>query len=394
MLSSFPLLAEVVEVRTDAELEVALAQARPGLEISLLPGVYTGGHYLEGIQGGAGGARFTIEGAGGPSDVIFRGGEEAFHFSNCSNVALHNFTVSGYPGNGINIDDGGSYETPSRSITLMFLHFEDIGPTGNHDALKLSGVELAVVGACEFRGWGGSAIDMVGCRKVVIGRSRFIGREQNGQHSGIQAKGGSQLIGVVDCYFENAGERAINMGGSTGLDYFRPADADYEAKDIFVYKNRFVGSTAPIAWVGIDGGHVHHNIFYLPEKWVGRILQESDGDRFVSCRNGVFEHNLIVYDEQVQTLINVGPNTSPETFVFRENAWFDRSGAGRIPTLPTEEEGGVYNVDPMLIDAGSRNMRIGSDDPRLAKMGVEAYENSEEYQENKKRAAEIGFRFD
>jgi hypothetical protein len=70
------------------------------------------------------------------------------------------------------------------------------------------------------------------------------------------------------------------------------------------------------------------------------------------CRagNGRFERNLIVYQRaRVQSVVNVGGKTEPESFRFRENFWFCEDEPGRSrPQLPTPEEGGVYGTDPGL----------------------------------------------
>lgn len=362
--------ALAVEVNTDAELTEALANVQPGTVITMMPGEYTGGRFLEDLHGTTE-APIILEGSG---EVVFQGGAEALHLVDCRYVTLRGFSVSGYPTNGINADDGGSFETPAHHLVFENLRIENTGPTGNHDALKLSGVDDFIVRGCTFSGWGGSAVDMVGCHEGRIGNCRFLDQEGHSQSSGVQIKGGSRGITVVQSFFVDAGARAINLGGSTGLAYFRPKDAVYEASDITIAGNRFVGSTAPIAWVTADGGHVHHNTIYLPENWVGRILQETTDARFIQSRNGVFEKNLVVFDSNISTFINVGPNTQPATFAFRGNAWFDAEEGMRQPSLPVEETNGVYNVDPRLIDPGTESMRIGSSDPRLVGIGAEYYE--------------------
>ncbi len=116
---------------------------------------------------------------------------------------------------------------------------------------------------------------------------------------------------------------------------------DYEARNITIAGNRFEGSVSPIAWVTADGGYVHHNTMVLPDKWAMRILQETADAQFQPCHGGVFEDNLVFYDSRVQVFVNVGPGTSPETFVFRRNAWCDVE-SDRRPSLPVEEQNGVY----------------------------------------------------
>ncbi len=364
--------AAEIHVHDTASLRAALRALRPGTTVLLDPGAYEGGHYLERVVGTAK-APVVIRGADrSRPPLVTGGGGTAFHLSACEHVTLANLRVRGYAANGVNVDDGGSPDTPARAITLDALVIEDTGPRGNHDALKMSGVAGFTVRGCRFSGWGGSAIDMVGCRDGVVEDCRFEGKEGFSAASGVQLKGGTRDVLVHRCWFRDAGERAVNLGGSTGAAYFRPAVGDFEAKGIEIAGNRFSGSMAPLAWVTADGGHVHHNTFHLPAKWALRILQETEDPRFRPCRGGVFERNLVVLDASVRTVVNTGPGTAPETFRFLGNAWF-RAGDGRPPDLPVREEDGVHGVDPVLEDPGGPGMRITSKDPRLREVGADAY---------------------
>jgi len=247
----------------------------------------------------------------------------------------------------------------------------DTGPAGNHDGIKLSGVDDFVLRGCRVAGWGGSAVDMVGCHDGVVEECEFLGKPGFSQSSGLQMKGGSKAIVVRRCFFRDAGQRSINLGGSTGLAYFRPKDARFEAEEITIEDNRFTGSEAFVAFVNARLGRVRRNTFHLPGKWVLRILQESSGARFPPCREGVFENNLIVHDARLRTAVNVGPGTAAETFTVRANAWFGLDGAA-APALAIRERDGVHGVDPRLADPGTATMRATSKDPRLAGVGARA----------------------
>ncbi len=335
--------AAEIQVADSGQLRAAIAQLAPGTTVLLAPGVYEGGLYLEKVVG-AENAPVIIAGQDANNPPVFRGGGQAMHLADCSYVTLRNLQVEGFPGNGINIDDGGSFETPAHHIVLENVTILKTGPTGNHDALKMSGVDQFTVRKCHFEAWGSSAIDMVGCHRGVVEDCTFVGREGFGQDNAVQLKGGTSDVLVQCCSFTNAGQRAINLGGSTGLPYFRPSVGDYEAKDITIAGNRFTGSLAPVAWVTADGGHVHHNTIILPDKWVLRVLQETRDPQFKPCHSGLFEHNLVIYDSRVQIFVNVGTGTAPETFRFRRNAWCDVE-ACRKPQLPTPEEDGTYLCD-------------------------------------------------
>jgi hypothetical protein len=338
-----------VEVADDAGLRRALAEAKPGWRIVVRPGKYQAGLSARGLAGTQE-LPIIVEGADAKDKPVIEGGRLGLHLSDCSHLILRNITVRGQSGNGINIDDGGTFDTPAHHVTLEGVDVADIGPTGNRDAIKLSGIDDLVVRGCVLEGWAGQGIDMVGCHRGLIEGCTFRGKAGYGQQIAVQAKGGSSAITIRGCTFLNAGQRGVNLGGSTSPRVFRPQGAKYEAKDITVEGCRFVGGMAPVAFVGVDGSVVRYNTIYQPEKWVVRILQENTEAGMMPSRGGRFERNLVVFKAQVgRTAVNVGGNTEPGSFMFRENFWYcaDQPGRSRVE-LPTREEGGVYGVDPKI----------------------------------------------
>jgi hypothetical protein len=360
-----------IAVRDADGLRGALRRARPGDTITLAAGNYGSGISISKLSGTKK-KPITITGADKAKPPVFSGGAQAMHLVDCNYLVLRNIKVSGCRINGINADDGGSFDTPSVGIVFDNVTIEDVGPRGNKDGLKLSGLDEFTVKNCTLSGWGGSAIDMVGCHNGVIEKCRFIGKKGYSQSSGIQAKGGSENVLIRQNFFKNAGTRAVNIGGSTGLRFFRPKLRDYEAKAIKVVGNHFVGGMAPVAFVTSIDCVVSRNTFIRPDKWVLRILQEQPLDKFKPCQKGTFENNLIVFDRRVRTFVNVGSNTKPQTFTFRKNAWFCSDG-NRRPSLPTKETQGIYQVDPKLDNAETPAIKIKSKDPRLKDVGAHSY---------------------
>ena len=100
-----------VQVRDDASLRAAVRNARPGVRIQILPGRYQPGVYLSRVCGTAD-QPIVIEGADPDQPPLFEGGSQGWHLSDCQYVTLRNLAVRGQRTNGINVDDGGSYETP------------------------------------------------------------------------------------------------------------------------------------------------------------------------------------------------------------------------------------------------------------------------------------------
>jgi len=339
----------------------AALDALPGDTILIHPGNYTGAYYISNLNGNAN-AWIVIMGTDNKT-VVMAAGSEGFHFSDVNYIKIQNITFTGQTSNGMNMDDAGTFESPSRHIIVHNCDFQFMGAQGNNDFLKLSGIDSFEISYCKFQkgATGGSGIDMVGCH---YGRVHHCSFDSMGSNS-VQMKGGTQFIKIENNVFRNGGQRSLNLGGSTGYAFFRPQNAKFEAADITVYANVFVKGPAPIAYVGCERVDVANNTIYLPEKWVIRILQETvDTPRFVPCRNNMFRNNIIYFSSVVTTHVNVGSNTSPATFLFSHNLWYNTSNpSASTPTLPTTEVSGIKGQDPLF--TSSENFILLQNSPAI-----------------------------
>ncbi len=339
---TLPLPAQEIAIQDNQQLKSALKFLKPGATLKLAPGEYSGGHSVSGIE------RLTIEAADSSRPPHFAGGSSAWHFSRCEGLTLRHLRVSGQSGNGLNLDDGGQLTSLVKGITIENCDISDIGPKGNCDGIKGSGLSGLRIRDCTISGWGGQGIDLVGCHQSTISGCRFVGKDGFSASAGVQLKGGTSEVTVEKCHFTNAGERPINVGGSTGLPFFRPQGVKHEAQSITVRNNTIEGSSCAAAFVGVDGAEFTGNTILYPEKWILRILQETQLPGFVPCRNVLVKENRIIFRRsKVQTEINIGGGTAPETFRFEGNQWFaeDRPQTSK-PKLPVVEQGGGYGVDP------------------------------------------------
>ncbi len=362
-----------ITVSDTQELRQAVAQAKPGTSILLASGTYQGGLYLRDLKGEP--SKPIVLAAADPEHPpVIHGGGNCLHLINVAYVELHNLILSGASNNGVNIDDGGTFETPAHHIILRGLVVRDIGPEGNRDGIKLSGVDDFRVEGCTVERWGsgGSGIDMVGCHRGIIEGCTFRHDDKVGSNA-VQTKGGSSEIIICQCRFGHAGSRSVNVGGSTGLQFFRPEPQGYEAKNITVESCVFIGSQAPVAFVGVDGAVFRFNTIYRPTRWVLRILQETRKPEFAPSRNGQFTDNIIAFrSDEVATTVNIGSATAPETFKFARNFWYCLDDPDNSkPDLPTAESDGIYGKNPLFRDAEKGDLRLKSDSP-AHKMGVEA----------------------
>lgn len=372
LLASSAVHAAVVEVKNGDQFRQAIAQARPGAVIALAPGSYPGGMRFANLQGTA--AKPIVICAKDPKDrPVFSGGANGMQLSDPAHVTLRDLVFQGATHNGLNIDDAATIDTPSHHVSIINVLIKDVALNGNYDGIKLSGVDNVLVSGCAFENWGGQGIDMVGCHDGVIEDCTFNSGSDDANSNAVQCKGGTRGVTVRRCRFEHTGSRAINLGGSTGLEHFRPQPpAGYEAKGIVVEHCVFIGTQVPVSFVGVDGATARFNTLYGPKKWAVRILQENTAPGFVPSRNGAFTDNIIVFrSNEMKVAVSVGGGTSPETFTFARNWWFciDNPGASR-PNLPNKEIDPVIGIDPQFINAAMGDLKLKAGSPAV---GVGAF---------------------
>jgi hypothetical protein len=337
-------------------VSMAARNATPGTRINLLAGTYPADGSIGNLQGTAN-EPIAIVASG---NVVFdaTGATAAMHFSDPRYVILQGFTVINSAAHGINIDDGGSYDTPAEHVIIRNLTFRNIGTGGNHDCLKMSGVDRFLVLDSEFDDCDhGEAIDMVGCHEGVVKGNFF----HNMPINAMNTKGGSSDILIQGNRFSDIASRAINAGGSTGAPYFRPLDAPYEGARIRMLANIFervgASSGASVSFTGCDHCVFANNTIIEPRTYIVRILQESQDARFVPSRNGYFINNIVVFNTaDIRTYVNIGAGTAPETFTFGNNLWYALDNAGfsgpSIASPIPPETGSIIQQNPQLDLAG------------------------------------------
>jgi hypothetical protein len=360
-----------------ADFEAAALVATPGDTILIHGSTYPGSQFVTNLQGTA---NAWIHVLAAPGDtIIFQGGNEGWHLTDAAYVHISGFTFENQNANTVNIDDGGTYVTPSHHLLIENCVFRDIAGTGNNDLLKMSGVDSFEVRNCTFLNGaaGGSGIDMVGCHHGIIQDNSW----ENMGSNCIQAKGGTQYIRIEGNTFKNGGQRTLNLGGSTGLQFFRPDTAHFEAADIQVYSNVIMGSWAAIAYVGSVNVEVVNNTIFKPQNWVLRILQETvDPNRFLPCGNNTFQNNIVYFTNSLRREANIGPDTDPTSFTFSNNLWFnqdDLNWSGPT-TLPVSDVDLIVGSDPLFQDTSAADFSIPMRSPAVS-MGLQLAEPTHDW---------------
>ena len=346
-----------------ATLEHAAGLASAGDSVIIHEGTYAGGGYIANLEGTLA-APIWIGGADGEARPLIDGGGQAFQLSEARYVIVHDLEIANATQNGINADDGGNVADPEAARFIVFrdLDIHDVGAGGNQDCLKLSGIDDYWVLDSSFArcggGGSGSAIDHVGCHAGLIHGNSFTDLSEGG--SAVQNKGGAADIEIRANWFEDGGQRAINMGGSTGFEFFRPPlsmdEPNVEARDIRVIANVFIGGVTPMGFVGCVDCLVANNVLHTPGNWVFRILQETTSTpdyEFLPASEGRFINNIIVFDGQVGTAVNVGAGTDPDSFTISTNLWYrldDPAQSDPPGGLPVAESGGIIGEAPGFVD--------------------------------------------
>jgi hypothetical protein len=355
-------------------IERAVQDAGPGTAIRVHSGTYPGGISISNLSGQPG-APIWIGGAPGESKPIIDGGNGGMHLVKVRYLILHDLEVRGASQNGVNCDDGTEYANPDATRYVIFrdLHIHDIGSGGNEDCLKLSGVDDYFVLDSQFArcggGGSGSGVDHVGCHHGLIAGCHF--QEMSG--NAVQNKGGSFDIEIRWNWMVDAGQRSVNMGGSTGFTFFRPplstTQPNVEARDIRVFANVMEGSIAPIAFVGCVDCIAANNTIIDPDNWILRILQETTSTaeyEFLPASNCTFANNLVYFNRSdLSTYVNIGPDTAADTFTFSNNLWYahDNPGQSQPTNLPVAETDPVVGQDPGFQNAAGHNYNIDSNSP-------------------------------
>ena len=382
-----------------------MGEIKPGTAVRIMPGEYheqIARNDLYGTEENP----IWIGGAPGmerPKMVV----ENAFmNISGGGYIILHDMEVTQTPPlragrHGFNIShgEGTFYTTPGDPSTLNLDSFYD--PEGTHhivfrnlyvhhigdSPIKTAGVNTYWLFDCEVayaqQGLRGSgSVDNVGSHNATVAYNYL----HNSIGSGIVFKGGSSNVDIHNNLNVDYGTRGVHMGQSTGKVFFRPPlhllpeHERYEAKNIRVYSNIFIGGgyeingrfegSSPFAFASSINCYAVNNTVINPTGQLFRILNneqpEDPGypnaprltDNGAACC-GVVANNIFYYGKLRNEAINVGPDTKPETFIVRNNLFYNTEDPNGKPSFgPVKEENSIFATDPLFEDVSKNNFNL------------------------------------
>ena len=93
-----------------------------------------------------------------------------------------------------------------------------------------------------------------------------------------------------------------------------------------------------------------------------------DTSRFIACGDNEFSNNIIYFGDNLHRIVNIGPNTRPQSYVFANNLWynfdnpdFDNPGLPAVETNPVIQQNPLFeNIDEYNFDLTSSSPAIGN----------------------------------
>ncbi len=339
----------------------ALQGAGPGRQVILLAGTYGPLGSFAGLQGTASNPIKIV----GEGTVTVSGGSTGLSLQDPRHVVLENIAVQNTSIHGMNIDDGGSYDTPAGPLILRNIRIRNAGTGGNVDCLKMSGVDQFYIDQSEFSNCNaGETIDMVGCHNGIVTRSYFHDTPAHG----LQTKGGSSDILIHGNVFRAIAGHSLQMGGSTGDPYVRPLNAPYEGERIRAVANLVLqAGQASFNFQACNECVALHNTVVGPGRYLIRILGGGrDTGPIIRSRNGHVVNNII-QGQVTAGIVNVdsGGNAEPGTFQFANNLWYQINYNGNPGGGVPAETGAIIGQDPQFVNLAGGEYGIQPTSPAV-----------------------------
>jgi hypothetical protein len=347
-------------------------KVQPGDQIILMPGRHTATTLIDLV--GQRDLWIVIRSADPDEPAVIDGWHQGIRLVRPRYVKIENVIITGASVYGIAIDaqetmfavaDGElNRQLWDCHVKLENVVIRNTGPVGQRHALSCLGVDHVEIDKCRFEGWGGAAIELYGCRNIVVTDCLFRGLPDYSQKFGIRMRAGSSLVLIDRCTFENAGTRVISIGGVTHPDQFippLPADAPesgYEASRVRVRRNRIIGGDVIVTFDHCGQSTVRNNTIVQPRICVLSLLdtppQSQTATPLASTHNATFAYNIVTWGPGGLTrFAHESATVAHEGINLESNLWwsseFSPTQANPVD-LPwqTDKNPQITNVDPAL----------------------------------------------
>jgi hypothetical protein len=237
--------------------------------------------------------------------------------------------------------------TANHFIVIENCTFTDLnntGKSGNTGAcLKIDGTDNFRVLNCSFIN-GTFITDGIGLnadRNGVVSHCTFENMPGDGSH----CKGGSKNITYEKNLFVNCSTCGLDVGGETGLQFFCPLGATWEADSIKVYANVFISGSTGIKLSSCHNSFIYSNTCFKSTSFAFRSLNTSSNG--ITLDNNQVYNNIFTTYSPNHIYLNASANFDYSTEYFKNNLFHDYRYADPA-TINWSELPGV-NVETSLI---------------------------------------------
>ena len=328
-------------------LEEAAPRATPGTRIVLAPGNYPAGVTLSDLRGTAT-APIWIEGPATGDRAALEGNNFGLHLESPQYLVIRNLDMKGnMTGAAFNIDDG----VLTDRVTADHVEIAHVRVERAAAAFRLTGVDNIRLLDIDIDA-GQRGVQLAGVHHGIVADIRMHAISEHG----IKISAGSTDLDVRRNRIE-AAQRALWLGGGTGITEFRPplgTEGNYEAADIRFTNNVIVGGQ-PVIVCG-----------QCTDSLIASNLIRGD-DRTSIVFNLVDEHGVVggfVASGKLRVLNNVieaqkTPSTwfgatqeQSDTCTFSHNLWYDSSKPDVRPAVPSADPGAIFMMASGYDDDG------------------------------------------
>lgn len=362
-------------------IAAALEKAQPGDHVNVAAGTYDcADTYVDGAAGAALGTLahpiWVHADAGAVVDCgdPTQGATSALQLHAVTYLVIEGLELRNAAGHLLHVDGH------SKAVLFRNVHAHRAGlaclKASQSDDVSVEGSDLGDAGLTAdpvASNASGQILDYVGVHGAYVTRSSLHGAAGNGKGSAAnvaaQFKGGSRDI----LFAQNdvtAAYTAINLGGSTGAQFFDPPTADYEGKNIVAYANVLRGPlSVAFAAMGCHGCAVYNNTVDAPlDHQAFRALPGGLPSGQASHTVGLdVANNLFLFTGGApQDLFNAG--AADQTGITQASNLFFAKGAklaagfSDVPVVGTP--GVVLDQDPRLA-APPADLHLGAGSPAL-----------------------------
>ena len=354
-------------VRAGDDWERIVPACKPGDEIVLLPGDHRPVE-LRNLRGEPG-KPITIRSVAPHAPAVIVAEQEGIRLVQPRFVVIENVRIRGATLCGLNVEGRGEGNVAGEpwpsNLIVRDVVIERVGPQGNRHGIRLSSLNRVDIERCRVEGWGGAAVEIVGCHDVTVTQSQFKGLPDHGQQCGIQMRAGSSNTRVEECRFEDAGTYAVLFGGRSQVEEFCPPISEaatngssFEARSANVERSLIIGASHAVGFFACSECLVRNCTIIRPRGSVLVIGHDHPDPRMGSARRSIFGANLVLWKPgDLQSLSIVDPAVNVDSFVIEPNLWWSpdvesqREKLGTLPGKAIWDQ--IWDLNPAL-DASFR----------------------------------------